>query len=181
MIENASINPIVERIAEQATASQAGVPPKAADASDAARFLDALNGDQQPAPPEPPAAPEAGEASPATPADPSPGDDIRQVVERFRAGIRADYQSALEKAQTSMPNQFKSQLGDNILQTLQKMRADYQSVIEKAEGLAAAGNPSIPNLLQTQMDLTRVSTQVDLTAKVVGKTTQGIETLIKSQ
>ncbi|MBK8896437.1 MAG: type III secretion system inner rod subunit SctI [Candidatus Competibacteraceae bacterium] len=72
--------------------------------------------------------------------------------------------------------------GDAILQALQRMRADYQNATGQAANLTPAdGNLSMQDLLRTQMDLNQASMQVDLTAKVVGKVTQGIETLIKSQ
>lgn len=72
--------------------------------------------------------------------------------------------------------------GDSILQSLQKMRSDYREATGKVESSTRAdGNPSVQDLLRTQMELNRVSMQVDLTAKVVGKATQGIETLVKSQ
>lgn len=143
MIEHASVNPIVERAAEQATEGRPSVAPQAANPSDAARFQAALNGEPPTAPPEAPAELETGAASPVKAAEPSPG--------------------------------------DSILQTLQAMRSDYRNAVGKAETLAGNGDPSPQNLLQTQMDLTRVSMQVDLAAKAVGKVTQGLETLIKSQ
>ena len=72
--------------------------------------------------------------------------------------------------------------GDSILQSLHKMRSDYQGATDKVENLSQAdANPSMQDLLRAQMELNQASMQVDLTAKVVGKTTQGIETLIKSQ
>ncbi|HAO34174.1 MAG TPA: type III secretion system inner rod subunit SctI [Candidatus Competibacter sp.] len=143
MIENAGVKPIVERVAEQAT-GQPSVAPNAAEASDAARFQEALHGARETAPTEASAGPETVEVSPVEPAAASPG--------------------------------------DSILQSLQRMRSDYQGAASKVENLSPAnGSLSMQDLLRTQMELNQASMQVDLTAKVVGKVTQGIETLIKSQ
>ncbi|MFO1349190.1 MAG: type III secretion system inner rod subunit SctI [Gammaproteobacteria bacterium] len=144
MIESAGIKPIVERVAERAAESQNSVPLKEANAGDAARFQDALDGAQQ--------TPQAEAAAAPAPMEPS-------------AAARVE-----------------SSPGDSILQSLQRMRSDYQSAVGKVQSLSQGSeNMSMQDLLKAQMELSQVSMQVDLAAKVVGKATQGIETLSKSQ
>ena len=144
MIESVGTRQVVERVAEQAAENRPAISPEDANASDAARFQEALGGGVQAAPAEAATRSPAVEPSGVIPASASPG--------------------------------------DSILQSLQKMRSDYREATGKVESSTRTdGNPSVQDLLRTQMELNQVSMQVDLTAKVVGKATQGIETLVKSQ
>lgn len=108
---------------------------------------------------------------------------------RFQEALNGAQQTAPAEASaepaaiaTSPVAPTASSPGDSILQSLHKMRSDYRGAIGKVEKLSQAdANPSMQDLLRAQMELNQASMQVDLTAKVVGKATQGIETLIKSQ
>lgn len=96
------------------------------------------------------------------------------------APVEAPAESAAIEANPVMP--AESGPGDSILQSLQGMRSDYQKVTGKVANLTQADSKlSMQDLLRAQMELNRVSMQVDLAAKGVGKVTQGIETLAKSQ
>lgn len=73
-------------------------------------------------------------------------------------------------------------LGDRILQGLGQMNQDAKTAVEQVQSIGAKGGDlNAADLVQAQMSLAQISIQQDVTAKVVGKATQTIDTFLKNQ
>jgi type III secretion system YscI/HrpB-like protein len=73
-------------------------------------------------------------------------------------------------------------LGDRILQGLGQMNQDAKTAIDHVQSVGASGGDlNAGDLVKAQMSLAQISIQQDITAKVVGKATQTIDTFLKNQ
>jgi type III secretion protein I len=86
-----------------------------------------------------------------------------------------------------LPIESPATLGDRILVGIDQMRGEYREKVGRmAENLEAAriedgGQMQVHHLMQLQMDLMRVMFQEDLLGKIVGRTTQNVDSLLKGQ
>lgn len=75
-------------------------------------------------------------------------------------------------------------LGESILGGLEKLGARYgESMANVRTSLAemAAGPASFSSMMKFQVDVMQMSLQQDLTAKIVDRASQGVQTLFKNQ
>ncbi len=166
MIDTSLMQQVVERVTEQA--GQTTLPtPSQADGGDIQRFQEAIAGGAQ------------------------PSQTVAGVDGLASSGINeVNKLNALEpnamppSTAVEFPASPAPTLGDTILQGFEKMRASQQTSIANINDIAARGqtNPlSAQDMISMQMQMTSVMLEHDLVAKVVGKATQSLETLFKSQ
>jgi type III secretion system YscI/HrpB-like protein len=83
------------------------------------------------------------------------------------------------------PSQRSSSPGDAILQGLQRMSNDFSQksgeISKTLESVKPGESLSASDMLRMQYAMTEVSMQQDMAAKVVGKVTQSLDTLLKAQ
>jgi type III secretion system YscI/HrpB-like protein len=84
---------------------------------------------------------------------------------------------------TNMPSPVHGQtLGDTVLQGMQKVSTDMQhSWATVGQVLDGKSSLSVSDLLKVQMELIQTSLQFDFLGKVVGRTTQNVDQLVKLQ
>ena len=93
---------------------------------------------------------------------------------------------AVASAQTTPPvdgmqPQKPLTMGDSILKGIDKMRTDQQDVGNQLKGVDGMENMSPQELLKTQMQVSRVMFNEQLTGQVTGKVEQDMDSLLKSQ
>lgn len=73
-------------------------------------------------------------------------------------------------------------LGDKVLDGMQGLKSGYDSQLEKIQTSLSDVNPmSTKEMFQLQVDLAKLTLQGELINKTVTKSTQNLDTLLKSQ
>jgi len=72
-------------------------------------------------------------------------------------------------------------LGDAILQTLQAASTQMQTSWSQAAEIVQAPNLQMADMLQLQMAVIQTSIQYELLGKGIGKATQNLEQILKTQ
>ena len=105
------------------------------------------------------------------------------------------FQQALNHGQSTFSNQSGDSaspvlgaagtdgtLGDRILQGLQHMKSGYDTQVGAVQDSLRSSDPlSINDMMKLQLDLAKLSLQGELINKTVSKSTQNLDTLLKSQ
>lgn len=136
-----------------------------------------------------------GAAAPA----PAPRPDVAAVdeVARFDAALQGGAPQPdapagahaedvkFEPVQETAPTSAASSPGDAILRGLERMSSDFRGSVDHinkaVEGVKPGEMMSASDLMRMQFSLTQVTMQQDVTAKVVGKATQNLDTFLKNQ
>ncbi|MCC9620363.1 EscI/YscI/HrpB family type III secretion system inner rod protein [Thalassospira sp. MA62] len=78
-----------------------------------------------------------------------------------------------------------SSIGDNILGGLEKMRADFSgqenNILNTLHGSSASGAMQVEDMVALQMQVAGWAIQQELVSKVVSKSTQTVDQLMKAQ
>ncbi len=102
-----------------------------------------------------------------------------------QASSAAEATSSAQSAQSTPPAEKAegaSSLGDSILNSVDRMRMDHRETVQNIEKALNSGESlSTEELLKIQMQVTRMTVEQDLSAKVASKLNQSIETLLKAQ
>ena len=73
-------------------------------------------------------------------------------------------------------------LGDKILQGVQQVKTGYDNQVNAVQETLQSPDPiSVNDMLTLQMDLAKLTLQGELLSKTVSKSTQNLDTLLKSQ
>lgn len=72
-------------------------------------------------------------------------------------------------------------LGDSLLSGLSDLKRDFTSAKEELKAQMATPGDDPASLMQMQWSLMRITMQEELIAKTVGKMSQNVETLMKTQ
>ena len=76
----------------------------------------------------------------------------------------------------------KGTLGDKILEGLQNVKSGYDNQVGAVEESLKTTDPlSVNDMMQLQLDLAKLTLQGELINKTVSKSTQNLDTLLKSQ
>jgi type III secretion protein I len=122
-----------------------------------------------------------------TQADTAAGGAAPGDAARFQAMLDPLEPVPVQPGMAPLPIESPATLGDRILVGIDQMRGEYREKVGRmAENLEAAriedgGQMQVHHLMQLQMDLMRVMFQEDLLGKIVGRTTQNVDSLLKGQ
>jgi type III secretion system YscI/HrpB-like protein len=72
-------------------------------------------------------------------------------------------------------------LGERILDGLGQMQHDTKAALDHAQTALNSGDLNAADMMRVQFELMQVTIQQDVTAKVAGKATQTVDTLLKNQ
>jgi type III secretion protein I len=75
----------------------------------------------------------------------------------------------------------KATLGDRILDGLGQVQHDTKAALDHVQSTLNSGDINAADMMRAQYELMQVSIQQDVTAKVVGKATQTVDTFLKNQ
>jgi type III secretion system YscI/HrpB-like protein len=100
------------------------------------------------------------------------GDATADAQERARRGLN------LDPAQAAPP---KPAHGETILNGLQNMRGVFGAQQARINNIMSTPAADTNTLMAMQMEVTKFSVLVDVTSKLVGKSTQAFESLLKGQ
>jgi type III secretion system YscI/HrpB-like protein len=145
---------------EKANPSPAGNPPAG----------DPPVGDPPVADPQPVDA--ASRVLPSKPATDAAGGTTADAQERARRGLN------LDPAHAAPP---KPTHGEAILHGLENIRSAFGAQEARLNNLMSRPAADTNTLLAMQMEVTKFSVLVDVTSKLVGKSTQAFESLLKGQ
>jgi type III secretion protein I len=104
-----------------------------------------------------------------------PGEGIGQLEALERAGRVDPTLPAIETP---------SSLGDKILQGVDRVRAEYKdtmAVMQERLTPIDAQPVGLQEMIRVHMEITRMTLQEELIGKIVGRSTQNVETLLKGQ
>lgn len=116
-------------------------------------------------------------------------DDIQRLQDAMKGGD--GQQTGLQAGQTDQAAQNQpvakaesSGPGNRILDSVQNMRSGYENAVNDLKdlvGKASAENFGPADAMKLQMKMQEVMLQQELMSKVVSKSTQNIDTLLKGQ
>ncbi|MBS1196642.1 MAG: EscI/YscI/HrpB family type secretion system inner rod protein [Proteobacteria bacterium] len=111
-----------------------------------------------------------------------------RATERFNEIMQSDPVVLVTTQQVQLPvvanpmQVANLNLGDRILNGLQGVSTDFQQSWKNVTAVLEGGNTmTAADLLKMQMNLTQMSIQYDLVGKVISRSTQNIEQLVKIQ
>jgi type III secretion system YscI/HrpB-like protein len=111
----------------------------------------------------------ASKVAPTQPA--TAGDVTADAQERARRGLNLDPAHAAQKPAH----------GETILNGLQNMRGVFGAQQARINNIMSTPAADTNTLMAMQMEVTKFSVLVDVTSKLVGKSTQAFESLLKGQ
>jgi type III secretion system YscI/HrpB-like protein len=109
---------------------------------------------------------------PSKPATDAAGGATADAAERARRGLNLDPAQAAQQ---------KPAHGEAILNGLQNIRGVFGAQEARLDNLISRPAADTNTLLAMQMEVTKFSVLVDVTSKLVGKSTQALESLLKGQ
>ncbi|WDE02797.1 type III secretion system inner rod subunit SctI [Thalassomonas viridans] len=120
------------------------------------------------------------------PAVPPPAD-----VARMEAAMNNGQQQHRHQVEQAMPleeistkppsDEQGSNIGDKVLDGLEKIKNVHEAEVESINVSLATPDLDVQSLMGLQMKLSRLSLQQDLIAKTASKSTQNLDTLLKTQ
>jgi type III secretion system YscI/HrpB-like protein len=115
--------------------------------------------------------------------DPAGGDALPDEVGKARFLKAMEGSGPERNAQTAACREGSDGqcIGDAMLNNIQKIKADYDTAVEKINLSVSAVEITPQGLLRLQLEIARLQLQEDLMAKVASKSTQNVDTLLKSQ
>jgi type III secretion protein I len=119
----------------------------------------------------------------ATPATPLAPDDLASA--RFNEVMNANPTPVTQAIGAAFPAAVATErktLGDAILSGMQNLSADFQQSWKTVNAALDGGDlMTMSEMLKLQMGLVQVSIQYDMVGKVISRTTQNIDQLVKMQ
>lgn len=106
-------------------------------------------------------------------------------VEKFQKALQQDI-SKLEvsqPAERSYSEEVSSDkgVGDKILNNISDLKSDYKTAIERVRGILDKGSEvSMSDMLKVQMDLMVMSLKQETVGKITQKSSQNLDSLLKS-
>lgn len=107
-------------------------------------------------------------------------------VGRFEAAMAAP-RLTIERADTPGPVEPETAvdsptaLGERILEGMERMRVSYKEGMARIDASTRRDDMRAPDFLRLLVDTMHMSIQQDMLAKMVGRTTQNIDQLLKGQ
>ncbi|MEP2388210.1 type III secretion system inner rod subunit SctI [Hyphomonas sp.] len=89
--------------------------------------------------------------------------------------------AALEVGQVSPAVEGDDNKGDVILDGLSRLRSAFDGQADKVVDVSSSSVSGTEKLIDTQMEIVKYSLLMDVTSKLVGKSTQTFDTLMKGQ
>ncbi|AZZ92388.1 EscI/YscI/HrpB family type III secretion system inner rod protein [Hahella sp. KA22] len=119
-------------------------------------------------------------AAPELTADPA-------ALEHFQQSLQLQPDSMANSIADSSPltlgvEASEGTLGDKVLQGMQNVKSGYDQQVEAMQLTLNSADPlNMSDMLKLQMDLAQLTLQGELISKTVSKSTQNLDTLLKSQ
>ncbi len=110
-----------------------------------------------------------------------PAGVIESTVGPASSNASAPPQALLQPAALAGATEPAHNLGDAILQTLQAASTQMQTSWSQAAEIVQAPNLQMADMLQLQMAVIQTSIQYELLGKGIGKATQNLEQILKTQ
>lgn len=96
--------------------------------------------------------------------------------------VRPDNDMSINGESPAVALDGKASLGERILNGLSGASSDFQQSLSKVSAALDASSQTSPSdLLKLQLNLTQVTIQYDLIGKVISRTTQNIDQMVKIQ
>ena len=132
------------------------------------------------------AAMERANNDPAAGATPSDADPMPHAAGPTTAAdgagnATADAQERARRALDLGAAQQKPAHGEAILNGLQNIRSVFTAQVARMNELAARPRADVNTLIALEMEVAKFTLLVDVSSKLTGKSTQALETLLKSQ
>lgn len=72
-------------------------------------------------------------------------------------------------------------LGDRILTSVDQMRVEYRAGMERMDTAARKEDVRMPDMMRMMVDAMQMGLQQEMLSKMVGRTTQNLDSLLKGQ
>ncbi|WDE09423.1 type III secretion system inner rod subunit SctI [Thalassomonas haliotis] len=116
------------------------------------------------------------------PAVPPPGDVVRMEAAMNNGQQRVNEIMPLEEMNSKpLSDEQGSNIGDKVLDGLEKIKNVHEAEVEGINLSLASPDLDVQTLMGLQMKLSRLSLQQDLIAKTASKSTQNLDSLLKTQ
>lgn len=109
-------------------------------------------------------------------------DVLADFQQRMQGGASHQEQAAQSTDFNTVGEANPNSLGDKILSNLQQVKSGYDNQFNEVNQSLAGTDPlSVQDMMKFQYDLTKFSLQGELINKTVSKSTQNLDTLLRSQ
>ncbi|WDD96615.1 MULTISPECIES: type III secretion system inner rod subunit SctI [Thalassomonas] len=120
------------------------------------------------------------------PALPPPGDVARMEAAMNNGQQQHQYKvnevmELEEMSSKPSPDEQGSNIGDKVLDGLEKIKNVHEAEVESINVSLATPDLDVQSLLGLQLKLSRLSLQQDMIAKTASKSTQNLDSLLKTQ
>lgn len=107
-------------------------------------------------------------------------------VGRFEAAMLAprltvDQMQAPELAEPATGTATPAALGERILEQMERMRTSYKAGMTRVDATMHKEDMRLPDVMRLLVDTMHMSIQQDMLSKMVGRTTQNLDQLLKGQ
>ena len=107
-------------------------------------------------------------------------------VGRFEAAMSAprltvDQVQASELAEPATSAATPAALGERILERMEQMRTSYKAGMTRVDATMHKEDVRLPDFMRLLVDTMQMSIQQDMLSKMVGRTTQNLDQLLKGQ
>jgi len=91
------------------------------------------------------------------------------------------FQSALTNSQLCSSESGDSCMGTSILEGMQQLKIGYDEKVNAINDAVTVGQLTVQDVMKLQLEIAKLQMQEELMAKTASKTTQNVDTLLKSQ
>lgn len=91
------------------------------------------------------------------------------------------FESAMTSNQLCDPNSGEPCMGTSILEGMQQLKIGYDEKVNAINDAVTVGQLTVQDVMKLQLEIAKLQMQEELMAKTASKTTQNVDTLLKSQ
>ncbi|MFT7108651.1 MAG: type III secretion system YscI/HrpB-like protein [Psychrobacter glaciei] len=91
------------------------------------------------------------------------------------------FRNAVDKSEHCDPSSTSQCMGNTILEGVQQLKSGYDEKVTAINDTVNIGQLTVQDVMVLQLEIAKLQMQEELMAKTASKTTQNVDTLLKSQ
>ena len=91
------------------------------------------------------------------------------------------FRNAVENAEHCAPGSSDHCMGSSILEGMQQLKVGYDEKVNAINDAVNVSQLTVQDVMSLQLEIAKLQMQEELMAKTASKTTQNVDTLLKSQ
>jgi len=102
-------------------------------------------------------------------------------AETYNSGSEQQFRKAVENSEHCDPSNNAHCMDNRILEGMQKLKSGYDEKVSAINDAVNIGQLTVQDVMKLQLEIAKLQMQEELMAKTASKTTQNVDTLLKSQ